>query len=323
MANPARMKKIMGASLVLSVSTIALAGCGQSSTSASGSGSSKPLAVVNGKNITNSQVSTMVHMTELFNGSTLPNTTSEKANEVKYLVQEQSVADWTLAHHLTTTAKAKASATTVISKSIEPQVGGKSGLTKLLKSKGVTFQQLSGYLTQQIILQQAYKKATANVKPVTTSAAQAFYKAHPQYFTGSPQVELREITVKTQSEANSIVKQLKGGASFTTLAKKDTTNTALKSKGGEMGWTADSLQSLSPGVYKEIGSLKTSQYGVAKGSHGYDVIQLQGKKAATESPFSKVESQVKSNLLQTAQSSAYQTFAGKIVKQSKVHVYFK
>ena len=174
-----------------------------------------------------------------------------------------------------------------------------------------------------MILQQAYKKATAHVKPITTTAAKSFYKAHPQYFTGTPQVELREITVKTQSEANNIVTQLKGGASFSTLAKKDTTNTTLKSKGGEIGWTADSLQSLSPAVYKEVSALKTGQYGVTKGSHGYDVIQVQGTKPAKESPFSQVESQVKTNLLQTEQSSAYQTFAGKIVKQSKVHIYFK
>jgi hypothetical protein len=233
------------------------------------------------------------------------------------------VEDWALAHHLITTAKAKTSASGVISKSIEPKVGGKSGLDKLLKRKGVTYQQLSSYLTQQIILQQAYKKATAHIKPVSTSAARAFYNAHPQYFKGTPQVQLREITVKTQSEANNIVKQLKGGASFSALAKKDTTNTALKSKGGEIGWTADSLQSLSPAVYKEVSALKKGQYGVTKGSHGYDVIQVQNTKAAKESPFSKVESQVKSNLLQTKQSSAYQTFAGKIVKQSKVHIYFK
>lgn len=122
MANPQRVTKAIGAGLVVSLGAVALAGCGQSSTTSS----SKPLAVVNGQDITNSQLGTMVRMTELFNGSTLPNTKSEKVNEVKYLVQEQSVADWTLSHHLITTSKAKASAAKVISKSIEPQVGGKS-----------------------------------------------------------------------------------------------------------------------------------------------------------------------------------------------------
>lgn len=319
MANAQRLYKVIGAGLVVSLGSAALAGCGQSSTSAA----AKPLAVVNGANITSSQLNTMVRMTELFNGSALPNTKAEKVNEVKYLVQEKSVEDWALAHHLITQSKAKASAASVISKSIEPQVGGKAGLDKMLKTKGATFQQLTDYLTQQMILQQAYKKATKNVKPISTKSAQAFYKAHPQYFTGTPQVELREITVKTQSQAKTIVNQLKGGANFAVLAKKDTLNTSLKSKGGEIGWTADSLQSLSPAVYKEISALKPGQYGITKGSHGYDVIQLQGKKPATESPFSKVESQIKSTLLQTAQGNAYQTFAANIQKHSKVTIYYK
>lgn len=318
MANPQRLSKFIGATLVVSLGTAALAGCGQSSTTAA-----KPLAVVNGADITNSQLNTMVRMTELFNGSTLPNTHAEKVNEVKYLVQEKSVEDWALAHHLITQAQAKASATSVITKSIEPQVGGKAGLEKMLKSKGVTYQQLTDYLTEQMILQQAYNQATKNVKPISTAAAEAFYKANPQYFTGTPQVELREITVKTQAEAQAIEKQLKAGASFSALAQKDTINSALKSKGGEIGWVADSLQSLSPAVYKEIGTLKPGQFGVTQGSHGYDVIELQATKAAKESPFSQVESEIKSNLLQTAQGNAYQTFAGKIEKQAKVTIYFK
>ncbi len=317
MTNTRRISKLVGAGLVLSLGTAALAGCGQSTAAA------KPLAVVNGSDLTTAQLNTMVKMTELFNGSTLPNTKQEKVSEVKYLVQEKSVEDWTLNNHLTTKAKAEASAKTVLDKSIEPEVGGKSGLDKMLKSKDVTLSQLNDYLTQQMILQQAYNKATKSVKPISTSAAEAFYKANPQDFTGSPQVELQEITVKTDAEAKNIEAQVEKGASFATLAKADTTNTTLKSKGGEIGFTTDSTETLSPAVYKEVGTLKVGQYGITKGTSGYDLIHLQATKPATESTFSSVESEIKSNLLETAQSSTYQTFASKIEKQSKITVYYK
>ncbi len=317
MTKPKHFPKLVAMAVGLTLGTAALAGCGQSTAAA------KPLAVVNGVDLTTSQLNTMVRMTELFNGSTLPNTKQEKVSEVKYLVQEKSVEDWALAHHLTTTAKAKASAGNVLSKSIEPQVGGKAGLDKMLKSKNVTLGQLNDYLTQQMILQQAYNQATKTVKPITTAAAEAFYKANPEYFTGSPQVELEEITVKTESEAQSLEAQVKGGASFSALAKTDTTNSTLKSKGGEVGWTTDSTQSLSPAVYKEVSALKAGQFGITKGSHGYDLIGLQATKAAQVSPFSQVESEIKTNLLQTAQGSAYQAFASKIEKQSKITIYYK
>jgi parvulin-like peptidyl-prolyl isomerase len=56
------------------------------------------------------------------------------------------------------------------------------------------------------------------------------------------QVLVRGITLSTQKDAESVLKQLQGGADFATLAKQKSLDSNTKSKGGELGW-------LAPGQY--------------------------------------------------------------------------
>jgi hypothetical protein len=56
------------------------------------------------------------------------------------------------------------------------------------------------------------------------------------------QVLARNITLSTQKDAESVLKQLQGGADFATLAKQKSLDSNTKSKGGELGW-------LAPGQY--------------------------------------------------------------------------
>ena len=52
------------------------------------------------------------------------------------------------------------------------------------------------------------------------------------------QVRVRGITVATLQDAVGILKQLKGGADFATLAKQKSADSNTKNKGGEIGWRA-------------------------------------------------------------------------------------
>ena len=52
------------------------------------------------------------------------------------------------------------------------------------------------------------------------------------------QVEVRGITLAQQNDANNILKQLKSGSNFNTLAKSKSVDNDTKDKGGEMGWLA-------------------------------------------------------------------------------------
>ncbi len=52
------------------------------------------------------------------------------------------------------------------------------------------------------------------------------------------QVEARAITLSTQQDAQSVLKQLQHGANFATLAKQKSVDQNTKNKGGDLGWLA-------------------------------------------------------------------------------------
>lgn len=68
-----------------------------------------------------------------------------------------------------------------------------------------------------------------------------------QYFastvpTSQAQVHARHIVLADQTTANQVLQQLQGGADFATLAQQDSTDTATKSSGGDMGWLPKGIQ---------------------------------------------------------------------------------
>jgi Predicted membrane protein len=61
------------------------------------------------------------------------------------------------------------------------------------------------------------------------------------------QVQVRSITFSTQKDANSVLKQLQGGADFATLAKAKSVDNNTKQQGGELGWLAPGQYMLNDG----------------------------------------------------------------------------
>lgn len=317
------MKKQM--LLVSGISTIlagVIAGCG--TTTPSSSASSKPLATVNGTNITNSDLSNLTTMTTFLDGSPLPKTNTVKLQEVKYLVQQNLVSKWTLSKKLITNKQAQSQAQALITNQLEAQVGGKAKLLTLLKQKHITLSQLTQYLTKQMVMAAAYKHATASVKAPSTAQAQSYYNSHKSQFAGPTEANVSEIVVKTQSQANTLANQIKKGTSFSTLAKKDSIVKSSAQKGGALGWLPETPGSgMSFPVYSAVKKSHKGQVQVLKGTHGYDVIRLNSTKAGTVASFKSSEKQIKTNLQQTQKNSVFQSFSSNLQKHAKVHIYFK
>ena len=88
--------------------------------------------------------------------------------------------------------------------------------------------------------------STSNVSDADVHAAIALTtrRTNMQTYTASQvtsptyQVLARGITVATQNDANNLLKQLKGGADFSKLAKAKSVDSLTNTKGGEFGWVA-------------------------------------------------------------------------------------
>ena len=166
-------------------------------------------------------------------------------------------------------------------------------------------------------------------KPTVTDADTiAYYKSHQQQFQVKEQVKVRHILVAVprggdskadaaaKSKAEDLLKQLKGGANFADLAKKNSDDPGSKENGGELGWldrgkTVPEFDrtafSLAPGQTSDL----------VKTQFGYHILQVEEKKTAHERPLDEVRAEIVPVLEQQRIGAAEQAFAAQLVADAK------
>ena len=125
------------------------------------------------------------------------------------------------------------------------------------------------------------------------------YNANLDRFRMPERVKVRHILLKTtekppaeipkiQAKAEDLLKQLKAGADFATLAKKNSEDPGSAEKGGDLGWIArgQTVKNFEDTAF----SLKPNELsGVIKTEYGFHIIQVLEKEPARVKPFSEVK----------------------------------
>jgi peptidyl-prolyl cis-trans isomerase C len=117
---------------------------------------------------------------------------------------------------------------------------------------------------------------------------------HPQEF------KARHILVKTEKEANTLIKDIESGADFSTLAKEKSTDTGSGSRGGDLGWF--STQDMVAPFAKKIASLKKGELGKTpvNSQFGWHVVILDDIRTSTPPKFKAVQQDIEKVLLKNA-----------------------
>jgi len=138
------------------------------------------------------------------------------------------------------------------------------------------------------------QKAFQNTK-ISTSEIKNFYNQNPQSFNYPDSIEIADIIVETQSEANKIYKKLKKSTNL----DKDFIEEAHRHKqNGYMGWfgKGSAPENLFNKAYKY--KRKTLLNSPVKTEHGYNVVYLLNKKAAGTISFSEAKEHIEQMLKQ-------------------------
>src|SRR5216684_3028105 len=109
---------------------------------------------------------------------------------------------------------------------------------------------------------------------------------------GKPDAEVDEIKKK----AEDVLKQLKKGAKFEDLAKKDSEDPGTKDKGGDLGWL---LQGQTvPEFEKTAFSLQPGSLSdLVKTQYGFHIIKVLAKETAHTKPFDEVKDSIRAPLM--------------------------
>jgi peptidyl-prolyl cis-trans isomerase C len=158
------------------------------------------------------------------------------------------------------------------------------------------YQQQMEFARQQILIRELfedYKKKN----PITEADARAEYDKFKTQQSGT-EYHARHILVEKEEEAKALIAQLKGGASFEDLAKKNSKDPGSAANGGDLDWA--NPQSYVPEFSQAMMALKKGEITQApvKSQFGYHVIKLEDTRDAKFPEFEEVKPQIEQRLTQ-------------------------
>jgi peptidyl-prolyl cis-trans isomerase D len=138
--------------------------------------------------------------------------------------------------------------------------------------------------------------------PVSETQLQKDYADEIDSFRTPERVRVRHILIKTQgkpkadepllrAKAEALLKQLKAGADFGELAKKNSEDPGSAVKGGELGWVTRGQ--MVPNFEKAAFSLKPGELsGIVDTEYGYHIVQSEEKQEAHTQTFEEARPQL-------------------------------
>lgn len=183
-------------------------------------------------------------------------------------------------------------------------LGSMDDLEKAAEAQGVSFEDFKQNMRTEIITQQVIQREVGGHINVTKEEEQKFYTEHKSQMERKEQVRLSEILVSTEqagddqqkidadkAKAEDLLKQIRAGASFEDVAKKNS-NGATAAQGGDLGEPfergklAKQLEDLTFGMKK--GDVSD----VIRTKQGFVILKVTEHQQAGIPAFSDIENRV-------------------------------
>ncbi|MCW5659398.1 MAG: peptidylprolyl isomerase [Burkholderiaceae bacterium] len=152
-------------------------------------------------------------------------------------------------------------------------------------------------LVRQTVLIRELFEDFKKKNPVTETEAKAEYDKFKAQSTGT-EYKARHILVESEDDAKKLITQIKGGAKFEELAKKNSKDTGSGENGGDLDFAKP--DSYVPEFSKAMVALKKGEMTDApvKTQYGYHIIRLDDTREAQFPEFNAVKPQIEQRLAQ-------------------------
>ncbi len=162
------------------------------------------------------------------------------------------------------------------------------------------------------------KKFIASKITVEDREMEEYYMRHQQDYTRPVQFKIQQITVKSQEDAQEVVNSLQGGASFTWLAKKKSTDN-LADRGGVAGWKtksqmgereAEIIETLKPGDISPVLEIDKT----------YRIIKLMEKTEREVEEFDRVREFIYRAVHREKLGEQYDEYVNKLRQEAVIEI---
>lgn len=186
---------------------------------------------------------------------------------------------------------------------------------EMLKSRGLTEDDVRAALREQLILDKALSKDIV-VKP---AAIQDYFNKNRSTFDKPEQVTARHILVPTLPEAMKIEADLKSGQKFADLAKQYSTDPGSKDKGGELGTfrRGQMVPAFDKVAFSEpVGAISAP----VKSPFGYHIIQVEARIPGQKATLASATPQITDTLRQQQEAPLIQPFLQGLQQKADIKV---
>lgn len=143
-----------------------------------------------------------------------------------------------------------------------------------LTTYGYTIEQLR----EQIGNQLAVEKIVAKDVNVTDDEVKQYFEANKASYDTQEQVRASHILVATKQEADTLLKQIQGGADFAALATENSLDPGSKDLGGDLDYFPRGA--MEHGFEEVAFGLQKGELGIAETGYGFHVIQVTDRQEA-------------------------------------------
>jgi peptidyl-prolyl cis-trans isomerase D len=155
---------------------------------------------------------------------------------------------------------------------------------------------------------------------------QAYFNAHKTEYSTPEQARARHILIKVdagadpkadaaaKAKAEGLLKQIKGGADFADLAKKNSDDPGSKDSGGELPFAQHGA--MVPEFDKAIFSQKIGDTEIVKSQFGYHIVQVEERKPAQQQDISQVLPTIQATLIRQKSAAAEENYANSLTAEA-------
>ncbi|MEA3454517.1 MAG: peptidyl-prolyl cis-trans isomerase [Candidatus Caldatribacteriota bacterium] len=173
-------------------------------------------------------------------------------------------------------------------------------------------------MTEQILVQALIQKDILDKVQVNDEEVEKYYETNKDNFTEKEQAHLFNILVKTEEEAQDILKQLNAGEDFSEIAKTKSTGPSA-TQGGDMGFI--SKGAIIPEIDKAVFALEIGELtDIIKSDYGFHILKVTEKKPESTKSLEEAKEDIIQTLLPEKQKKAFENFLEELKGKTEIEI---
>jgi len=202
-----------------------------------------------------------------------------------------------------------------IDKTIE-NIGSEEAYKNALEYYGITEDRLKADIELNLYVN---KLLEPKIK-ITENEMKNYFEENKDDFKQEEQVKASHILVDDEETAKEIKQKLDNGEDFAELAKKYSTDTTTKDKGGDLGYFTKGK--MEKEFENAAFSLKVGEISnPVKTQYGYHIIKVVDKKEGKEANYEESKEEIKEKLFEEKLPDAYQSWIEEKMKEYNVQTF--